>query len=177
MRYLLVVALLLASTSARAEKSETTAKALAGTGTGVAGALVLSSFLIHPQNEDVSQPLLYSGLGLGMVAPSFGHWYAGHWLTWGMAIRTAAAAITVYGVSLKHPQACDDALPGEVKMCESVTAKGLTLISLAAIAYIGGVAYDVRNTPDAVERYNKFHASLVPTAMPHGGGVAITGQF
>lgn len=174
MRSALVVAVLLAAAPAHAEKSEKVASALAGTGTGIASALVLSSFLVHPQDEQVYLPTFYAGIGLSVFAPSLGHFYAGRYLTIGMAIRAGAAGIAAIGLGQKQDGACD-ANPRD--NCPTITGGGLTLISLAAIAYIGGVAYDVRDAPNAVEHYNKYHAQLLPTAMPHGGGLALIGSF
>jgi hypothetical protein len=165
----------LAASPAHAEKNKKVASALAGTGTGIASALILSSFLIHPQDEQVYLPTFYSGIGLSIFAPSLGHFYAGRYFTVGMAIRGTAAAVAAIGIAQKQDQKCvgNDSIPN----CPTVTANGLVLVSLAAIAYIGGVAYDVRDAPNAVEHYNKMHVSVIPKLMPHGGGLALTGSF
>lgn len=177
MRSFLVAVVLcaFASAPAHAEKRKKVASALAGTGTGVASALILTSFLVHPENEQVYLPTFYAGIGLSVFAPSLGHFYAGRYFTLGMAIRGASAAVAAIGIAQKQDQRCigDDT----VRNCPTVTATGMVLVSLAAIAYIGGVSYDVRDAPNAVEQYNKHHASLFPTVMPHGGGLALTGSW
>ncbi len=170
--------LLVAASPARAEKSERVSVGLAAAGTGVSSALVLSAFLINAEDAEVNMPLLLSGLGTSVVTPSLGHLYSEQWLTIGMAIRGAAGALVLYGVSQKQDQPCI-VRPNE--NCPEINSTGLTLISLAAIAYIGGVAFDVRDSRDAARRYNKRHttttATLGPTVMPHGGGLAILGRF
>jgi hypothetical protein len=175
MRALVIaVGLLLVSSPAHAEKKKKTALALTGVGTGVSGGLILASFLVHPQDLEVNKPLLYTGLGTSIVTPSLGHFYAGKFFTVGMGIRAAAAGLAAYGVSQNQDQPCD---VDPNQNCPTLTGTGFTVLALAAIAYIGGVAYDVRTTPDSVERYNKFHAQLVPTVTRGGGGLALGGRF
>jgi hypothetical protein len=175
MRALVIAAgLLLIASPAHAEKKKKTALALTGVGTGVSGGLVLASFLVHPQDLEVNKPLLYTGLGSSIVTPSLGHFYAGKYLTVGMGIRAAAAGLALYGVSQNQDQPCDI---DPTQNCPTLTGTGFTFIALATIAYIGGVAYDVRTTPDAVESYNKLHVQLLPTVTRGGGGLALGGSF
>lgn len=180
MRAVAIVTMLLlgaVAAPARADKSETTSVALAATGTGVSSAMVLAAFLIHPESGDVNQPLLIGGIVSSVITPSLGHLYSNQWLTIGMGIRGIAGALALYGLSSKQDQPCATR-PNE--NCPEVTGTGLTLISLAAIAYIGGVAYDVRDARPAARRYNLRHAggaALAPTAFPHGGGLTVVGRF
>jgi len=177
MRAAAMLLVLLAASPAHAEKSETTAFALAATGTGVSTALVLAAFLVDAEDANTNGPLLYAGIGTFLITPSLGHLYANQWLTIGMGIRATAGAIALYGLSRTEDQPCATR-PGE--NCPSVTGGGLTLVSLAAIAYIAGIAFDVRDAKDAARRYNKrtgATATLAPTAMPHGGGLSLVGQF
>ena len=171
---LVVLTVSLATTTAHAEKSKRTATILAASGTAVASVLVVSSVLVHPQSEEVYKPTLYTGLGLALVTPSLGHFYAGRYLTIGMGIRAAAAVLAGIGFSQKKDAACHD---DPRSNCPIVTGGGLVLISLAAIAGIGGIAYDVQDAPDAVESYNRRHAMLTPVANPHGAGLALIGEF
>jgi len=171
---LVVLTMSLATGTAHAEKSKRTATILAASGTAVASVLVMSSVLVHPQSEEIYKPTLYAGLGLALVTPSLGHFYAGRYLTIGMGIRGAAAALAGIGFAQKKDAACHT---DPRQNCPIVTGGGLVLISLAAIAAVGGVAYDVHDAPNAVEHYNRSHAMLVPVATPHGGGLALTGEF
>ena len=69
--------------------------------------------------------------------------------------------------------------------CTEITTTGIALLSIAGIAYIGGVFYDVLDAPDAVDRFNHAHRVMVitpgpmmsPTGGPPGGGVWIQGVF
>jgi hypothetical protein len=182
----LMLFLVLAATPASAEtaspppnppgaKSEKTAKALVAGGTIFSSGLIIASFLVNLNEGTAYLPTLYAGVGTSIITPSLGQLYAGQYLTIGMGIRGVAAGIALWGYSKKQDQPCTD-VPNT--NCPTTTATGLVMISLAAIAYIGGVAYDVRDTPNAVSRYNKRlankrGASLTPTR----NGVALVGRF
>ncbi len=172
-----VSSLLLAASPARAEKSEKTSVALAATGTGVSSALILAAFLVDAQDADVHMPTLYAGIGTSVITPSLGHLYSEQWLTIGMGIRAAAGALALYGLSQKEDHAC---LTRPADNCPETTGTGLTIVSLAAIAYIGGIAYDVRDAGAAARRYNKRQgttATITPTAVRHGAGLSLVGSF
>jgi hypothetical protein len=175
------ICLLVASTPAAADapvkisgsKSERTAKWLSGGGIIFSSALIVSSFLVDPEKGTVYEPTLYIGVGTSIITPSLGQIYAGQYLTIGMGVRGIAAAIALFGASRQQDQAC---VSESTKNCPGITGTGLTIISLAAIIYIGGIAYDVRDSPLAVARYNKKllrGASLTPTR----NGVALVGYF
>jgi len=175
MRALVIVAgLALVASPAHAEKKKKTAIALTAAGTGFSGGLVLASFLVHPQAGEANKPLLYTGLGTSVVTPSLGHFYAGRYLTIGMGIRAAALGLAAYGISQNQDQPCDI---DPTENCPTLTGRGFTVLALATIAYIGGVAYDVRTTPDSVEHYNRYHVQLMPLATHNSGGLAIGGRF
>lgn len=178
MRSVVVLTVVLAATSpARAEKSEKIAIALSAGGTGVSSGLVVASLLVNPQKGEAYEPLLYAGLGSSLVTPSLGQLYSEQWLTIGMGIRGAAAALALYGISQDQTQPCD---ANPLQNCTTLTGTGFSLIALAAIAYVGGVAFDVRDSDDAARRYNKkrsVNAALAPIAVPNGGGFGLAGSF
>lgn len=174
MRAALVLILLLAATPAAAEKSRKKALVLAGVGTGVSSALVLSSFLIKADEGTVFAPTFYAGLGSSVITPSLGQWYAGTWLTIGMAVRLAAAGMAAYAIAQRRDDPC---FVDPTQNCPTLTGAGFTMLSLAAIAYIGGVAYDVIDTPKAVERHNRTHAMITPTATDRFVGIALVGRW
>lgn len=173
-----VVAVMLAAAApAHAEKTENVAFGLAVGGTAVSSALTLSAFVVGGDEATTNTPLLVAGVGSFVVTPSLGHLYSEQWLTIGMGIRGVAGAMALYGASKKQDQACATR-PNE--NCPEITSGGLVLISLAAIVYIGGISYDVRDAKDAAKRYNKRHGggmALAPTSMNHGGGLTLVGTF
>ena len=169
-----VLAMVLVASPAAAEKSRKKALMLAGVGTGVSSALVLSSFLIKAGEVPVFAPTFYAGLGSSVITPSLGQWYAGKWLTIGMAVRVAAAGMAAFAVSQRRNDPC---FVDPTAICPTFTGTGFTVLSLAAIAYVGGVAYDVIDTPNAVEQHNRTHAMLVPAATDRSVGLAVVGRW
>lgn len=177
MRALVVLVVLAVASPARAEKSENTALALSGIGAGVSSGLVLASFLVQADEGEPYQPMLYAGIGSSILTPSLGQLYSGQWLTVGMGIRGAAALLALYGLSRNQTQPCDF---NPLKDCTTLTGSGFTLVALAAIAAVGGVAFDVRDADDAARRHNQrkwVTAALAPTALPSGGGLGLVGTF
>lgn len=174
MRALIVLVILALASPARAEKSEDVSFGLAVAGTGVSSALVLSSFLIKSDGDDYNKTLLVTGLATSVITPSLGQLYSGQYLTIGMGIRGIAGLIALWGMSMKQDEPC---ITVPNTNCPTTKASGLTLMSLAAIAYIGGVAYDVREARSAARAHNKKHTMLAPTAMSHGGGLSLVGRF
>ena len=58
-------------------------------------------------------------------------------------------------------------------MCTTFYGAGIAMLGVAAIAFIGGMAYDVDDAGPAVDRYNVSHGvSITPTALPATNGPA-----
>jgi hypothetical protein len=173
--------LCMSASPAAAEKDPKTALVISGIGTGASAALVLSSVVIGADSGTVHRPTFFAGVGTSLITPSLGHWYAGEWLTIGMGIRTGAALIAVLGATQTRDDRCD---VDPTKVCPTLTNAGFTMLGLAGIAYVAGVAYDVVDAPDAVERHNgtrpphnPFAMRLVPTTSTHGAGLAVLGRW
>jgi hypothetical protein len=162
---------------ARAEpKRRTTAMALSGIGVGVSTGLIVAGLALRPERDVFYAPLMYPGIATSLVTPSLGQWYANDWLTPGMAVRAGAAAFAVIAFTTQRETiTCSDAtMTGQT--CRELTGTGVALLFLAAIAYTGGSAYDVRDAPDAVDRYNRTQGVFVtPTALRDVRGTPITG--
>lgn len=168
-------------------KSRTLAQALAGIGTGISAALALTSLFVGTKNsgfgnadEVANPPLLLSGLVTSVFTPSLGQYYAGEYLSWGMAVRAASGgAIAVGAFGLVQHNRCPDA-NGE-HPCTGLTEIGVALIAAGVIGYVGGVAYDIYDTPDAVDRYNSRHGFFVaPSASMTPDGTTtfgVAGRF
>ena len=181
-RVLVAVFLVLACSTAHAEKDPKTATILAASSAGVSGAVVVTGFMTAPAGKRINPPITYTGVGLLFVTPSLGHFYAGQYLTWGMGIRLAAAAVAVYALETQTSLAvCDDATSSMDPPCEIFSEGAYPLLGIAAIGFIGGVWYDVLDADDAVHRYNKKHGMSivpgVPTANGPAPGLTLTGFF
>jgi len=177
-RPLVVVAVFGLASPAHAEKSETVSFGLAAGGTAVSSTLAVTAILVHGEEDEYNKPLLIAGLASAVITPSLGHLYSEQWLTVGMGIRGAAGALALWGLSMTDDAPC---ISDPNQNCPTTTGGGLTLVSLAAIAFIGGVAYDVRDSREAATRHNKKKhgggMALAPTTMPHGAGLSLVGGF
>lgn len=182
-RCLVTVSLLALCATAHAEKKDRqTARLASGIAASVAGVVTLGGFVFAQESKPFNEPLLYTGLGLLLVGPSAGEFYAGQYLTIGMGIRAVGAGLAVWTLQTQTKVVtCDDALSSNEK-CTGFVENAAPLLGVAAIVFIGGVWYDVLDAPDAADRYNKKHGfTATPTALvgPHGlaPGVAISGSF
>jgi hypothetical protein len=159
------------SGTAAAEKSLRTARILSGVGTGASSVLFVTAFFVGEKDGDVNMPLLYAGLGSGVVTPSLGEFYVGKYLTVGMGLRVAAGLLATYGV-LAHDQEvrCNDTI--EVRTCKNLSQNAYLFIGLAGIMFVGGAAWDIQALPDHVEEYNTRGAgfALAPTLLPTSSG-------
>ena len=179
-----VVAALAVATPARAEgpKSEMTAELLSGVGTGVSSALILAGFLDQNADQPFNKPLMYTGLATAAITPSLGQIYAGDYFTIGMAARVVGIGIATYGLThYTKSVMCDDAkVSGQ--MCKTLDSGAFPLLGLAAIAFVGGIAYDVGDAAPAVQRWNERHGfTIAPAVMPGpngpAAGLSVAGQF
>lgn len=185
MRRCLVLCTLLAtaSTAHADKKNPETARLLSGVGAAASGGVVLSGFLFAQDAKPFNLPVLYTGIGLLAVTPSLGEIYSGQYLTIGMGIRAAAAGLALYTLEAQTRLAkCDTDPSSEPPRCEIFTENAYPLMGIAAIAFIGGVWYDVLDARDSAERYNRKHGySVAPVMMqaPHGQapGMMISGWF
>jgi hypothetical protein len=186
-RRLTIVCILCISLVAHADgkKSRTTAQALSGGGTALASVLVLAGFLAAPSGEEFEKPVLYTGIATAAILPSLGEVYAGEYLTYGMAARVFAAGIATVALTTQmKTETCDDATMSN-QQCTKLQGAGFALLGVAAIAFVGGMAYDVQDAGDAADRWNVRHgftATIVPTAMlaPNGQtvpGLALAARF
>lgn len=164
-------------------KNRNTAKIISGTSAGVAGAVTLAGFLTTPQGEAFNEPVLYTGVGMLAIAPSFGEFYAGQYLTIGMGIRAAATGLAFYTLNTQtRAVICDQVGASKDLDCESFTENAYPLLGISAIAFVGGVWYDVLDAGDAADRYNSKHGfTVAPTTLPGPQGLApglvVSGQF
>jgi hypothetical protein len=183
----LVASLTSTSTNAHADdarpKSEETAQLLSGLGAGVPAALMLTAFLASTPEDPFNRPLMYTGLATAAIAPSLGEIYAGEYVTVGMAARVVGVGLAAY--ALKHytiATMCDiGGAPGSLG-CKRLDSKAFPVLGLAAIAFVGGMAYDVEDADDAVDRWNtSHHLTAAPIILdgPTGPapGLSVGGAF
>jgi hypothetical protein len=172
-RIVLVLAIILAASPAHAERKRQTAQILSGAGVAVSSTLILSGFLFAKDGYPINKPIMYTGLASAVITPSLGEFYAGSYLTYGMAARVLGAGLATYALTnFNQTTTCDNATMAGT-MCTNIKGSGLALLGVAAIAFIGGMAYDVDDAGPAVDRYNQSHGVMIaPAAMPTPTGPA-----
>ncbi len=155
--------------TAAAEKSLRTARILSGVGTGASSIVFVTAFFVGEKNGDVNMPLLYAGLGSGVVTPSLGEYYVGKYLTVGMGLRVAAGLIAAYGVTRYDQEVRCDTV--EFQTCRSLGQNAYLLVGLAGIIFVGGAAWDIQALPDHVQEYNtRPSVALTPMLLPTSSG-------
>lgn len=182
-RVVVSLCILLAAPSADAgKKNPRTATLLSAIPASVSGAVALAGFITAPEGTPTNQPVLLTGIGMLFVTPSIGEVYAGQYLTWGMAIRGAAAGLAVFTLETQTKTiTCQTAHTSDEK-CQGFKENAYPLLGIAAIAFVGGVWYDALDAKDAAERYNVAHGySIAPAVMPTASGTApglmLSGRF
>ncbi len=170
-----VLLLVLASATARADKSPDTARYLSGGASAVSGGVLLYAFLEPPLGQPFNRPVMYTGLVLATVTPSLGEFYAGEYFTTGMAVRIAAAGLATYAMQEEtEVVTCDTSSSANDPKCTQLKGAGIALIGVAAIGFIGGMWYDSLDAADAVDRWRARHNIVV---TPTGNGIALGGSF
>lgn len=156
--------------TAAAEKSLRTARIASGVGTGASSVLFVSAFFVGEKNGDVNMPMLYAGLGSGVITPSLGDFYAGKYLTLGMGLRVAAGLIAAYGVTQYDQEVrCNNTV--EFETCKNLGQNAYLFVGLAGIIFVGGAAYDIQQLPDVIDEANgKPSVAFAPTVLPTSSG-------
>ncbi len=176
---LLAAAALLAD-AARADADDTTSPRSGSTATllalgGTVGSLALSAYGGGSDNP----ALMVTGIGAAMIAPSFGHIYAGlgsHAMVTS-AIRIAGAATMVVAIETSLCVFCSD---DERERKERQISGMLAFAGFGT--YVAATAYDLLDARYAARRANRRAAVAVPTVLtsPDGQrapGLVIGGSF
>ena len=108
------------------------------------------------------------------MTPSLGEFYAEQYLTYGEAIRAGAVAFALIGAAQTETTSCTNTdVPTN---CKNISTNGIALLSIGAIAYVGGVLYDVfdaarRGRSLQLQAAHIFHTDLefVPKRRVHFG--------
>lgn len=148
------------------EKSEQAALGLSLLGT-------IAPFMVTVAAVSSDQPELALAGAVGMlIGPSLGHWYAGQYVTGGLLIRGAGAALVLGGLV----QALDDF------GCEgSCGSEGATLALAGAAVFIGGTLYDLATAGRAAREWNEKHLDMGPMVVSSVSGpvagLGVAGSF
>jgi len=163
------------------DKSETTALALSVGGTVASWSLLIA--LPYAMDRWGAHPVGSAEAGIGItaeavgaigavLAPSFGHWYAGGGWTRGLTLRVAGLGVAAAGLGV-GVAAC---LPeGE---CDGAAVIGVAAAIGGGALFLAGTIHDFIHVRDRVRERNARRAVVVaPTPMPGGAGLVVAGAF
>lgn len=115
------------------------------------------------------------------IAPSFGHWYSGKYVTRGGVLRVVGFATLIVG-ALADNEGCSLFYSGhgdpEPADCgeDFRTTKGTVLILAGLAMFAGGTVDDIVTAPGRARRHNDS-LRVQPIVRADGGGLAIAGAF
>ena len=171
-----LIVLLAAATAhaggAEEDKSEAlaTTMSLAGSVAGPALILEATACCDGYQNprENYVKPMIAAGVGLMVLGPSAGEWYAGKTITRGMKWRLGGGLAATLGGAMIVQSLFSDPNAASVLIAGGLAFGG-------AGAFVVGTGLDVADAHSAVREYNesRHHTAIVPT----GRGVALVGTF
>lgn len=122
-----------------------------------------------------------SAQGLGTVAafgtllaPTFGHWYAGSIVTRGLGVRVLGVGSAFAGAVISFGRC---SFEGEGR-CEDADL-GVALLLAGAVLYVAGTADDIATVSARVRRRNSrmMGITVVPALRSDSSGIAIAGRF
>jgi hypothetical protein len=152
-------------------RSEGVALGLSIGGTAVSWTMIgVAAALAHPGNRTTATVAGAGVLGT-VLAPSFGHWYAGKFATRGLGLRLAGAGLATLGF-IGVIVACEDECTPTLQEALLIGGVGLA---------IAGTIDDIVTVPRDVQRHNQrlYDTSIVPVVHhdTRSVGLAITGRF
>jgi hypothetical protein len=141
---------------------------------GVAG-LAATAAMTSSSAGQRSAMLSFGAIGL-LVGPSIGRMYAGTWFSGGEVVRAVGLTAIVMGEAIE--QAC----LGPQRHCDSSPRFDAGPIIAGGVVMLVGAAWDLRMTPEDIERRNhELSLSLHPTPIitPSGAtaGLGLSGRF
>jgi hypothetical protein len=120
-------------------------------------------------NDSTGVTIFDIGLFSTLITPSLGQFYAGNYLSTGLVIRGAGAAVAAVGAvqaigCVDSSTSCND---GKVAL-----AIGAGVVAVGAI-------WDIVDAPRAANRWNLKHVQLAPVSVGTGSsvGLGVSGQF
>jgi hypothetical protein len=143
-------------------------------------------------SDTTNADLVAVGLGVSILAPSAGHWYANELGSGPMAVRAAGGAIVGAGaLYYSFGKFCDSCFNNKDKNDQTATnikSDGEAIMIAGVAIVVAGSIYDIATTGDAVTRYNQKHsvlssmtvAPMIQPATSSRGtvtGVSMSGAF
>jgi hypothetical protein len=169
---LVAVFLIAAARPSHAEgKSEDTAMALSLGGTVVSWSILLGSRRIARGHDDAFVATVATGLAGALIAPSFGHWYAGRGLTKGLQARLVGTAMLAGAAALAL-----QCIVNDEESSGPCHETGMIVLGVAGgIGVLYGTVHDLATARHSARHYNELR--LVPVVHSTGGGLSLSGRF
>jgi hypothetical protein len=154
--------------------SENVALALSLGGTAVSWGLLLGAEGLS-NDHDTAEVLGTIGFVGTLVAPSFGHWYAGSYLTRGMGLRALGTLAIGAGLASFYEDVLDTWDGSDDHSADSAG----WLILVGGGLLIGGTIDDIVTAPRKVRKRNQqmFSVGVAPVVTPRTAGLALSGTF
>jgi hypothetical protein len=147
---------------------------------GTIGTIALASL---GGDDGDGNPALGTIGALGLwVAPSFGHWYAGDGWTTGLSYRLGGTGAILVG-AIWAASSCNDGVDDGTSRDDDCEDPGLIVAGGGAIAFVGGIIYDIATAPRAARQHNERQRArlqglaLQPAISRDHTGFALSGRF
>jgi len=166
------------------ELSESTAFWLSFGGTvGSYGLWIGAAASASSSNSRLAGTLGLAGVVGTVIAPGFGHWYAGKYLTRGLGLRLGGVGVALLGliVAIGDCPLFDGGHgDGAANDCGS-PGPGAALALLGAGMWVGGTVDDIIQAPRRANRINATRSevsyALTPVLHHDSAGLALVGAF
>jgi hypothetical protein len=158
------------------ELSESAALGLSIGGTVGSWALLIGAAHYSKDGEGAGVLGTFGAIGV-MVGPSFGHWYAGKYVTRGLGLRALGIATVVAGAMFVVSQ-CP--LFAESENGDGCDDTGGAMIALVGAGlFVAGTIDDIATAPGRVRKHNARLSGLAvaPVLTQHSAGFALGGRF
>jgi len=169
----LILALLASTARAEeADKSPAIALLLSAGGAVVSFGVAGYGAMLETERGMERESDRYAAIALAglLVAPSFGHWYAGDALPTGLLVRAGGGALLLTAYAMATECRTDASCAGDH------SARVVALAGGGAI--LAGVLWDIATAPRAARRWNARHDLAITPALTSGGaGLALGGSF
>jgi len=166
------------------ELSESTAFWLSLGGTvGSYGLWIGAAALATSSNSRIAGTLGSAGVVGTVIAPGFGHWYAGKYFTRGLGLRLGGVGVAFIGllVAIGGCPLFDGGHGDETDSDCGNPGPGAALALLGAGMWVGGTVDDIIQAPRRVNRINaarnEASYALTPLLRHDSAGLALVGAF
>jgi len=146
----------------------------------------LGVYLVGAAIPPAGVPAAVVSLGLQMVGPSLGHFYAGRVWTTGLGLRLGGLATAAIGVALyvQNRTPCSDWVCVGFSPSNGVGSLGVAMLLVGATGILVGAIHDIATAGRDARDYNRRHGldvtvapAPIRAANSTAPGLALVGRF